>query len=662
MLRLHRGYGLNTNIGYGDKSITHRALMLAAIADGSSTLRNALICQDTLSTMRCLEALGAKFQVTGTTIVVTPILTPNSDVTLHCGNSGTTARLLSGLVAGLNVAATFIGDSSLSGRPMNSVVAPLQQMGANVTLGGDGILFSMAKHNGLIAIDYTLPHPSAQVKSAILLAGLFADGTTTVREPSVCRNHTENLLRYVGADIAVSTSAVTVKRSAIKHFNLDIPNDISTAIYMVALGLLSDGATLRNVGLNPTRLGAIKVLQKAGAKIKLTHIHTCAYEQIGDIEVVQSSFDALSGTESDVGTLIDEIPILTMLATRARGISIFRGADDLKNKESDRLLGCVALAKFLGGDGEIQGNDLVIYPATRPVSRAIADTKRDHRMAMCYATAGVLDGDITVNNASCIDISCPQFFDLLGVHMYKLALVGSDVSLSRSPQLYRYFAQQAGVNISYEAYSLAENCPDSELLHIINSHDGVNVTMPFKRRVAQLMHSKADAVNTVTKAVALSTDGTGMLEALKYHNVDIDGKKILVVGAGGTAETAISTLKSSGAEVFVVNRTAAKAEQLSAKYNLKRALPLTFDGIVSCVPACDFEDTISITGAEFVMSVDYKRESVLLKKARAAGITAIDGLPMLFFQGVASFEVFTGVKLNADYNDFLEVKDEIFGD
>lgn len=660
MLTIHKSFNIRSDMSYGDKSITHRALILASIAEQPITISNMAINKDTMATVSCLQQLGATITIEGTTAIVKPIDSlPQGNIVLDCANSGTTARLMLGLVCGLNVSATFVGDSSLSQRPMDRVIQPLQQMGANIDLI-DGALFVTDKHEGLTAIDYNMAVPSAQVKSAILIAGLFAQGKTTVRESVVSRNHTEIMMHYLGCDISINAHCVTVGQSRPKSLPILVPNDMSTAVFLV-MASMDRGIRLNDVGINPTRTGAIELLAKAKANIGIINRRTICGELIGDIVLKPTNPNQMLPMflhTRDSARTIDEIPVLALLATRIMGESVFQGVVELRYKESNRLQSIIEMcsAMQIKAFTTQQGDLCVLGKANRVVECAKFSSYGDHRMAMCNVVASTMSQYAVIDDQHCIAVSCPNFFQLLGCQVFKLALIGDNIGQSLSPTLMSVFARATDLNISYDLVQMDSTATDEELLNAINQYDGVNITMPFKQRVAQLTKAKCKAVNTVGKGIApVSTDGYGFVLALKYNDVKLRGKNILVVGAGGVAWTIVEQLLNCGAKVNIVNRTQSKADIIEKHFAIDYKLS-HFDGIVSCIPVCDMEKDIEITAdIKFVFSAEYKQTSNLIIRAKQMGIKTIDGLDMLYYQGRKSFELWTGIRPEQCYEQFVKI-------
>lgn len=343
----------------GDKSMSHRALMFAAIAKGSSKIKHLNIGADALSTIACLQKLGVDFELGKFTVDVTsPGIngwTQPADGILNCGNSGTTVRLMSGLLAGREgLTMTMTGDESLSSRPMKRVIEPLEKMGANIT-SNQGRLPMTIKGSKLDGIQYKLPVASAQVKSCVLFAGLSAQGKTYVEEPVKSRDHTENMMKMFRIPVFNNKNILSVhslKRS-IPGFNYSVPGDPSSAAYWVAAGLLlpKSRLLLRKMSLNPTRIAFVDLLKSSGANIEILEKDN-NLESMGDLIVRSSDLCAFEVRAKQVPGLIDELPLLALIATQAKGISVIRGAKELRFKESDRIASTVAMLRNLGAEVE----------------------------------------------------------------------------------------------------------------------------------------------------------------------------------------------------------------------------------------------------------------------------------------------------------------------
>ena len=396
----------------GDKSITHRAVMLNSGADGTAVITNALTGEDCLSTCRCMKMLGADIQVDGTTIAVKGTPKFESGKELDCGNSGTTIRLLTGFVAGKNITAKLYGDNSLSSRPMKRVAEPLSLLGADVTTtGGHAPVFVSPKKLQGARVDLAIS--SAQVKSAVLLAGISADGETTVSEPVKSRDHTERMLLAMQANIKVNGNEVTVKKSELKSLSLCVPSDISSASYFMALGALKGETLCKNVGINPTRTGILRAFDKLGVSYELLNKRVSGGEETADIRVKKTNMHAISLTAEDIPSMIDELPLIALLCAFADGESRITGAKELRVKESDRIQTTTELIQNLGGDCTATEDGFIIR-GKKSLTGGNIDSYLDHRIAMTGAV-GLIASKTggAIKNPECCAISFPDFFEKL---------------------------------------------------------------------------------------------------------------------------------------------------------------------------------------------------------------------------------------------------------
>lgn len=398
----------------GDKSITHRAVMFNGGAVGKAVISNALMGEDCLSTCRCMQALGADVQIDGTTITVTGTPVFKDGQRLDCGNSGTTIRLLSGFIAGKGITATLFGDESLSARPMERIAKPLAELGASISTT-NGCAPLQVKPNTLHGANVCLKVSSAQVKSAVLLAGLSADGKTTVTEPIQSRDHTERMLKAMGADIQVCGNSVTVGRSRLQAIDVCVPSDISSAAYFMALGALKGKTLCKNVGINPTRTGILTVFNRMGVKYSLLNRRVSGGEEIADILTEKSELKGIELTKQDVPSMIDELPLVALLCAFAEGESRISGAEELRVKESDRIKTTAELIRNIGGKCEERPDGFIIRGKTSLLGGDV-DSYLDHRIAMT-ATIGLLASEKggKVLRPECCAISFPDFFKQLGI-------------------------------------------------------------------------------------------------------------------------------------------------------------------------------------------------------------------------------------------------------
>ena len=406
----------------GDKSLSHRALMFAALASGESVLRGVLPSADVMSTAGVLRTLGVELPAAWSgesTLRVTGVgrrglRVPTGD--LDCGNSGTTTRLMAGVVAGHRLRATFIGDASLSRRPMRRIARPLTQMGAAFTFISDDGLPMTVQGGDLRDLDWVSPTASAQVKSAILLAALVAGVSARVQEPSRSRDHTERMLAALGAPISVTDDAVMLDPVAsLAPLAFDVPGDPSSALFLIVSAVLrGQPLEIRNVGVNKTRIGAFAVLERMGVTLTLVNEHELGGEPVADVHVAPASGIrgvAIGGDE--IPALIDELPILACLAACAEGETRITDAGELRVKESDRIAAVVSNLRSIGADADELPDGMVIRGGVRRFSGSVV-THADHRIAMSFGVLGALPGNaVQVDDPSCVDVSFPGFWAML---------------------------------------------------------------------------------------------------------------------------------------------------------------------------------------------------------------------------------------------------------
>jgi 3-phosphoshikimate 1-carboxyvinyltransferase len=401
----------------GDKSISHRAAIFGAIAQGTTRIENFLRAGDTGSTLECLKQLGAKIEDDGETISVTGGDWKPNGQTLDCGNSGTTMRLLMGVLAGREGESTLLGDTSLSRRPMDRVRIPLEKMGAHISGVGEKNTPPISIRGGnLHAIHYDSPVASAQVKSAILLAGLQAQGKTSVSEPSRSRDHTEQMLRGFGAQISCNDLRVEISPGQLKATDVRVPGDISSAAFFWCAAALRPGwsARVNGVGLNPTRSGVLDVLREMGAAIKIENEIESGGELRGDVTVIGQELQATRIAGELVPRLIDELPVLALVATQAKGQTVIADAHELRVKESDRIAIISAELRKLGAQIEEREDGMIISGETQLKGASVTSPHGDHRIAMTLMIAGLIAaGETMIENADAITSSFPNFPDLL---------------------------------------------------------------------------------------------------------------------------------------------------------------------------------------------------------------------------------------------------------
>ena len=401
----------------GDKSISHRAVMFGSLAKGTTRITHFLEGADCLSTISCFRKMGIDIENNNGEILVHGKglrgLSSPTDI-LDVGNSGTTTRLISGILAGQNFVSELTGDDSIQSRPMKRIMTPLLSMGADITSikGNNCVPLRIAGHP-LKAIHYDSPVASAQVKSCVLLAGMYSDGVTSVTEPVLSRNHTEIMLNYFGAQVtSEGTTASIVPEPSLHAREITVPGDISSAAYFIAAGLLVPGSEilLKNVGINPTRDGLLRVCKDMGADITMLNVNMDG-EPTADLLVRTSSLHGTTVGGEIIPTLIDEIPMIAVMAAFAEGTTIIKDAKELKVKESDRILVMAEKLSRMGADITPTDDGMIIHGG-KPLHGAVIDSYLDHRVAMSFAIAGLLcDGPLSIKGGDCVKISYPEFYE-----------------------------------------------------------------------------------------------------------------------------------------------------------------------------------------------------------------------------------------------------------
>lgn len=404
----------------GDKSISHRAVMIASIARGRSRIANFPMSEDCLSTVKAFRELGVRIDVSAEEVAVDGVglnglKKPRGDI--YLGNSGTSMRLISGILAGQDFETTLTGDESLSSRPMYRVIEPLRLMGADIKAREDKFAPLIIKGGGLKAIKYRSKLPSAQVKSAAIFAGLYADGVTEITEPIRSRDHTERMLSLFGAKLEIEELTVTVfPRPELRSRSLSIPGDISSAAFFAVAALILDGSKLviKDVLSNRTRFGFIELLNGMNADIRVDRRRFNGCEDLCDITVNSGALKGITVPREKIPSVIDEIPVLMVAASFAEGDTLIKGAGELRVKETDRIESMKHALTAMGANISVKGDDILIRPAEQGLKGCTVDSSGDHRTAMSLAVAALAaKGESTIKDVDCIDTSFPDFFEKL---------------------------------------------------------------------------------------------------------------------------------------------------------------------------------------------------------------------------------------------------------
>ncbi len=410
----------------GDKSVSHRSLMLGSIASGRTDVSGFLAGEDCLQTLAAMRALGVSIEQPGPTEISIDGVglhgLKSSATALDLGNSGTAMRLMAGLLSGQVFDSVLTGDASLTGRPMGRIITPLSQMGAAIDSQNGKPPLRINGSSELLAIDYELPIASAQVKSAILLAGLYANGTTRVIEPAVTRDHTERMLRSMGVQVTSQGHRISIEGGqALKGCRVEVPADLSSAAFVILAALLAENAdiVIANVGVNPTRTGVIDILQSMGADISLKNSRRLGDEPVADIRVRSSELHGRSVDPAVVSLAIDEFPVLFVAAAAATGSTVFSGIGELRVKESDRIAAMAEGMRKLGITVDESPDGAVVHGGD--FTGGTVESFGDHRVAMSLAVAGTIaDGEVFVRNVEAVDTSFPGFCSCM-------ASIGADI-------------------------------------------------------------------------------------------------------------------------------------------------------------------------------------------------------------------------------------------
>ncbi|EJS55669.1 3-phosphoshikimate 1-carboxyvinyltransferase [Bacillus cereus] len=404
----------------GDKSISHRSVMFGAIAEGTTKVSNFLLGEDCLSTIACFQKLGVKIEQSGNDVKIygkgLHNLQEPKEV-LDVGNSGTTIRLMLGILANTPFHSTIIGDTSIGKRPMKRVTEPLSMMNAQIDGRENGQYTPLSIRGGKVkGMHYHSPVASAQVKSAVLLAGLQGEGVTTVTEPMQSRDHTERMLRAFGCTVDVNERTVSLQGGQqLKGADIEVPGDVSSAAFFLVAGAIVQNSklVLENVGLNPTRTGILDVLTKMGALISIDNMRNEEFEPCGDITIETSKLKGIEIGGSLIPRLIDEIPVIALLATQAEGITVIKDAEELKIKETNRIDTVVDELGKLGAKIEATPDGMIIYGKQNLKGNTV-NSHGDHRIGMMLAIAScIIDGEVKIENSDAVAVSYPNFFEQL---------------------------------------------------------------------------------------------------------------------------------------------------------------------------------------------------------------------------------------------------------
>lgn len=624
-----------------DKSMTIRAILLGAISEGVTVINDALISADTLAAVECARALGARAAVeSNKKIVVAGTKNIKSGAVFDCKNSATTARLLIGLLAGANVEATVTGDSNLQKRPMSRVVLPLLKRGANIQASA-GALPVYIHPATLCDYEYDLLIPSAQVKGALILSGVTANVKTIINEKFITRAHTENMLPYFSGRVQKSGNKITVLPSALKAAEITVPTDPSSAAFYVAAGLIKGEVTVKNVMLGTGRRGFYDKLLSAGANISFSNEKTVCGEPCADVTVKKSDIKQMTVTEDELPSMIDEIPVLALIAAHFNGLTV-KNAGELKIKESDRLLKAAELINLAGGAAKVFGDDLFVSGGIVP--EYFSYQSDDHRMEMTAFIAMVTGAGGRLDGENAAEVSLPEFYSEF--YESRSCLIGGDVSHSLSGDIHKFIAKEYGdKNYGYECISIFLEKIEEFIKK--SPYRLINVTIPYKETVEKYCEptkkaSLSSSVNCIIGKVGYTFDGDGLLYAMHEEGLDVNGKKVLVYGAGGAGRSIAVALNAAGAIVYMKNRGSKRLNDFlknSGKaLGIKKYIAGKCDVIINAAALKD-KCPISkglIKSANCVIDINYGEKTEFLKIAEGLGVKNFDGISMLFYQAYLS--------------------------
>lgn len=625
-----------------DKSVTIRAVLLAAFCcKETSEIRNPLVSQDTLAALNCATVAGAKIirENNDSAWFITPSENIPNNCIFDCKNSATTARLLIGLLSGLNVNATVVGDKSLSTRPMDRIILPLTERGAKI-IGGNTLPLKIlpAKLN---EFSYKMPIDSAQVKSCILLSGLTSKSKTCIIEKNKTRSHTEKLLAFSGCDITVNGKTITLNPSELQNICINVPSDPSSAAFYLALGIIKGEVTVPDICIQPQRFGFYKKIINAGGNIKLSKKHTLCGEPCATVTATKSELSHITVLKKELPSLIDELPVLALIGAYFNGITIC-GASELRLKESDRFTQIINLVNAFGGKARSVGDDIIIEGKT--IFKPFSYCSDDHRMLMTAFIAMLAGKGGTIKNEHGVDISFPDFFK--NFYQTPMCLIGENVSYSLSNKIHKFILTNLkAVNFYYEHLSLQPN----KLADFFEKspYKSINVTIPYKEKVLNYIKNFDTDINITRSAnliinqKALSYDGQALLMSIKRKNIALTDTNVLIAGAGGAGRSIAYAFAKNGARVFMQNRSTKKLDDFlnnlqstQQKMFIKKHNGENCDIIINATAAKD-ENPVEekyFTECKYAAEINYGKKTAFLKTAEKYGVPCEDGEEMLFLQ------------------------------
>lgn len=638
--------------GCPDKSITVRAVLLGAIAEGKTIIFNALDCEDVSAAIDCARTLGATVDVDRDKITIIGAKNISDNEVFNCKRSGTVLRLLCGILSGLGITAVLDGDEQLKKRPIDRVIRPLTKRGAVIKTTDGGLPITIYPSK-LREISYETEVDSAQVKSALLLSGVAAGVKTTVTERNRTRTHTENMLPFFGVSVDIRGKTVTAKGGNLKGTTVCVPNDPSAVAYYVALGLFLGGVAVYGVNVSPERAGYLYKLKECGADVRFINERTVCGEPCVDIFVAKSDVKFIKIEPSEIPSMIDELPVIGLIGAFSCG-ALIKGASELRKKESDRFFGMIDIINRCGKKAYACGDDIAIENVGE--KRAPFDyASDDHRLVMTAFTAMSLNGGGVITSPESVNKSFPDFF--YNFYSFNACLIGSNVDGSLSGITHNYILGRLGAVDNYTYEHISADRALAEKILLCKDFKSVNVTVPYKELAFELLKECSEdarlarSVNFVYGGKGYTFDGDGLVYSLKLHGINLKGKRVLVCGAGGAGRSIVLAFCKAGARVFLYNRTKSRAEKFlnevceALTSDAKRGeciLPSVYFGercgIVVNATSCKVGlgelpiDKKALDGCITAVDVNYGSESAFGKLAKHCGVPCIYGDEMLFAQ------------------------------
>ncbi len=666
-----------------DKSITSRAIVLGGIAKGKTYVVNPLMCEDTLTVANCMKKLGAKVKLKGRILEIKSAKKFKSGLKFDCGNSGTALRFLCGVASGANISAILTGGAELKQRPMRALQEPLQKMGATVALQKGGLPPVYVHGAKLRPIDYPLHTASSQIKSSILVCALLSGVKATIKEEIATRNHMEILLKEMGAKIECDAEKKTVclDKSEIKGKRIFVCGDFSVAMNFIALGLMCGQTTCKNVGINPTRTYALQILKRMGAKIEIKNRRILCGEPIADITAYKSKLKATHVTGDEAFAITDELPVLAVLMGVAEGESIMSDLGEIQYKDVDVTKNIEEMINSMGGICKRFDGGVAIKGVERYAGGDVV-THGDARIAMSAAIAlsASVNGGETDDDA-CVNEAFPGFFECLKKNSFVNV---SACAPSEKTNLHHSFilSKMRVKNYTFSYLNVEEGGIKKSIAEA-RDFDGFTVGYPFNgdalRRLAKVEKraKTVKGVNVVKRGEGFTTDGTGLLFALKNRSFEPMGKRILVLGCGTVAKSIILALAEAKATVSVYNRNLKAANEFKRKVagiTVKESLSddMQYDVIINATPVGSgylagqsLIDGETVKGCGMIVdTVTSPIDTQLVKMARIHDIPVITGDEIAFFNAYLADCVFMEKEALVEeaVNFYSEFKESCIGD